>query len=161
MASFGSTKNGGADVATRFGGYGVATAGSTGDATLVNGPWIDRRDFSWAKVSVALRAVLGATNTLSVLGQMQDADNAAGLNAANFGDAVANAVDLTGQSGGSTETGVIEADYDLTMARGWIRFNFTPDLNRANTDTSTAMVMFTLGGGHFHPKTASLEPSYS
>ena len=160
MASFGATKNGGADVALRYALYVAATAGGSGDAAAANGGWIDRRGFNWLKAGVAYRAVLGVGQTLSLAAKIQDADDSSGAGAADFGTAMANAVVATGGSGGTTETGVAEIDLDLTMARPWIRLVATPDLNRANTDTAVITGQIALGGKDgFNPVSARANPA--
>lgn len=127
----------------------TATAASTGDATEVDGAWVDRKgDYGVAmsaKLVIAFTAALGQGNTLSFAANFQDADTIGGSGAADYGDAIVATVAATGDSGGSTETGTFEIDVDLGGARQFIHAQVTPDLNRANTDTlewSAVLVFF-------------------
>ncbi|MCW5697365.1 MAG: hypothetical protein KIS96_11625 [Bauldia sp.] len=153
--TFGKTHDGGRDIKSAFAGYSSATAGSTGDATEVDGPYIDRKDADggmamWAKLVITYRTVLAATKTLSVAANLQD--DADGQGAGNdYGDALAATVQATGESGGSTETGTVELDFDLAGAERYIRAQFTPDLNAANTDTAILTATLILGGFQYNP----------
>mgnify|MGYP000246303203 CR=1 FL=1 len=115
----------------------AVTAGGTGDATEIDGASIDTTALGVKAQSVLFsipcRAVLGATQTLTVIGNLQDsADNSTW---ADINDS-ATLLTLTGGSGGTTETGVARMGFDLTRARRYVRCQVTPDLNRANTDTA-------------------------
>ncbi len=118
------------------------TAGGTGDNTEVNGVAIDLAQIPGSPNSVVfelpIRAVLGAANTGKVTANLQDS-----ANGSDWTDITtpAEILSLTGQSGGSTETGVARLGFDLTKARRYIRIQATPDLSAANTDTAV------LGGG--------------
>ena len=151
-----SMQDAGALIATRFGVAGVSvTAGGSGDDTEVNGAWIDRLGFSSLKVTIGYTATLGATETLSVAANLQDASDGSGTGAADFGDALASTVQATGATGGSTETGVVELDVDLSAADRFVRAQFTPDLSRANTDTAILYVNYALAGSTENPVTAT------
>lgn len=145
--NFSTVKNIGAYIDGRFAGFASATAGGTGDATEANGPWIDRRGHDSCAVFIGYRGVLAQAATLSVAANLQDADDAAGANAADFGDAIANGVRDTGGTGGSTETGVLKLNFDLTMARSHIRLQMTPDLSAGATDTAVLFAFLVLGPG--------------
>lgn len=136
----------GAHIVGRAAGAGNATAGGTGDATEVDGPWIDVRNYRSAKLIVQTRAVLGAAATITLAANLQDATALAGTGAADFGPAVAATVVATGGGGGSTEFGQIEIDVDLTTCRGFLRAQFTPNLSAANTDTAITSATLILGG---------------
>jgi len=130
------------------------TAAGTGDATEVNGAYIDRLGFSCVKVLIGFSFTLGGTETISFAGNLQDASDSGGTGVADFGDAAASTVAATGDSGGSTETGVFEMDFDLTGADRWVRAQFTPDLSAANTDTGFCFALYVLGGEDQPPSTA-------
>lgn len=125
-----------------------ATAGGSGDATEIDGASIDTTALS-AKVQsvvfeIPCRAVLGAANTLVVIGNLQDSAN--GSDWTDITDS-ATLLTLTGGSGGSTETGTARMGYDLTKARRYVRCQVTPDLNRANTDTAVIGAGVAVFGG--------------
>jgi hypothetical protein len=114
------------------------TAGGSGDATEVIGSTIDIAALAKRPTSVVFdipcRAVLGATQTLVVVGRIQESiDGTTWTNVA----ADATLLTLTGGSGGTTETGVARIGVDLIRANcNYVRVRATPDLNRANTDTA-------------------------
>lgn len=144
--NFGDVKDGAANIKSFYGGSAAATAGSTGDNTESNGQWIDRQGASWAKVLVGYEAVLGIGATLAIAANLQEATDDAGTGAADFGDALASAVQATGQSGGEAVSGVVELHFDLTEAERYIRIQSTPNLSAANTDTARVTTMIVLGG---------------
>lgn len=136
----------GAYITSRAGGAVSAVAGGAGDATELDGAWIDRQGFLSAKLVVAYDATLAEGETLSLAANAQDAADGSGTGAADFGTAVADAVVATGGTGGSTERGTVEIDLDLTTARQYIRAQFTPNLSAANTDTARVHAVVILGG---------------
>jgi hypothetical protein len=140
----------GAHISTRFGGTADVTAAGTGDATEVDSPWIDRQDYFSCKVSVGYEAVLADTEDIAIGLNLQDATSAAGAGAADFGTAVPSAVLVT-SSGGTTETGVLEADFNLMTARQFIRLQYTPDMSAAATDTAELGAIVILGGPEDKP----------
>jgi hypothetical protein len=146
---------------TEYCAYGTATAGGSGDNTEVDGPWLDRKPaargpYHSAKLVIAFRSPLAAAATLSFAVNIQDATDGSGTGAADFGPAYAKTVVATGGSGGTTETGTIEFDFDLSDAREFIRAQVTPDLSAANTDTVTWMASWVLFGSDRGPMTKSL-----
>lgn len=122
-----------------------ATAGGAGDATEVDGQWIDRKDHLSCKLVIVFDATLAQDETLSVAANLQDANDDQGTGVGDFGDAVANAVVATGGAGGSTELGVVTADFDLSAAKQYVRAQFTPDLSAANTDTAIVAAALIFG----------------
>lgn len=128
-----------------------ATAGGSGDATEVDGQWIDRMGFKSAKLVVTFDATLGDGDTLSIAANLQDATDASGTGAADFGDALADAVVATGGTGGSTEVGAVELDVNLTEANRFVRAQFTPDLSASTTDTAIVAATLVLGGPNRKP----------
>ena len=152
--------NGGADArSARGSGNNAATAGGTGDATEVNGAWQSRMSKGGialsAKLVVSFTATLAAGATLTFAGNFQDALDAAGTGAADFGAAVPAAVVATGGAGGSTETGTFEVDVDLSGAREFIRSQMTPNLSAASTDTCAWHMDYVFFGDHRQPITKS------
>ncbi|EHJ49501.1 hypothetical protein DFW101_3505 [Solidesulfovibrio carbinoliphilus subsp. oakridgensis] len=141
-------------LAARFAAISAATAGGTGDATEVDGAYIDRQGFSSLKVIIAYTATLAATKTLTVAANLQDATSTAGAGVADFGAALATAVVATGPTGGGTVTGVVELDFDVSGADRYVRVQYTPDLTATGTDTATLSAVYVLGGAQVQPVTA-------
>lgn len=141
-------------LAARFAAVSSATAAGTGDATEVNGAYIDRQGFSSLKVLISYSAVLAATKTLSIAANLQDATSSAGAGVADFGAAMASTVVATGATGGSTETGVVELDFDISGADQFVRVQYTPDLSNTGTDTASLAAVYVLGGAQVQPVTA-------
>lgn len=153
--------NGGAYARSAPSGAGSLTAGGGGDNTAINGPYFDRKSADYSrplscKVVISFRAVLAAGATLSIAAKLQDAVDAAGTGAADYGDALASAIVATGGVGGSTEEGTIELDFELEGAREFIRSVVTPDLSAANTDTAIVSACLVLFGADRVPYSKSL-----
>lgn len=129
----------------------VVTAGAGGDGAEQSGYWNDRRRKNSAVLVISFTAVLAQGATLSLAANMQDATDGSGTGAADFGDAVANAVVATGGTGGTTEVGTLEIDIDLSSADGWLRGQVTPTLSAANTDTVAIAAVLVLGGADKYP----------
>jgi hypothetical protein len=126
----------------------AATAGGTGDNTLVTGVIIDRAASGWAQscvVAIPFTATLAAAATLSVGGVLQDGENS-GLSDAGTFATLTNAVVATGPSGGGTVTGVVELNVNLAGAKRYVRLNFTPDLSASGTDTAALSAVLVFGG---------------
>lgn len=146
-----------ARVAARYGKAGVdATAGGPGDATEVDCEWVDRLNFSSLKAVITYTTTLAATKTLSFAANLQDASASDGTGAADFGTALTATVVATGEAGGSTETGVVELDFDLSGADRYVRLQATPELSATGTDTAEFGVTYILAGASSDPSTASL-----
>jgi hypothetical protein len=148
----------GSCLAARYATAGVdITAGaSASDGVEVNGEWIDRQGFNSVKVVIVYTTTLAATKTLSIAANLQDATDSSGSGANDFGTAYSSTVVATGESGGTTEKGVVEFDFNLLTADRYIRIQFTPDLSAANTDTAEIAAVYVLGGGVENPVTASV-----
>lgn len=131
-----------------------ATAGGSGDATEVSGAWIDVTNYESLKVLVPYTTTLAADATLSFAANLQDATAIGGTNAADFGTAVAATVVRTGAV--TAGTGVVEMDFDVSQARGFVRVQLTPDLSAANTDTLAFSAVYVLGGAQRQPATAKI-----
>lgn len=155
-------RNIGAYIAPRFSKVETdVTAGGAGDATEVDGAWIDTDGFFSAQVAVFYSATLAQDETLSIAANYQDATASDGTGAADYGAVYANAVVATGDTGGSTETGVVTFDVDFlggtqgaadgTTANQYGRIQFTPDLSAGSTDTAKLYAVLILGGAEDQP----------
>jgi len=154
--SWGKTKDAGAWFKALFAKAETAvTAGGTGDNTEVTCAWIDRKGFQSLEALIAYTATLAGDATLSIKANLQHSDDPNGSNAEDYGTAYPVTVQATGDSGGSTETGVVQLGFDLTMAKRYVSLQFTPDLSRANTDTAKVVPTYVLGGGIDAPANAA------
>lgn len=152
-----SMQNAGALIAARYASAGVdVTAGGSGDNTEVNGAWIDRRGFSSLKVVICYTATLAQSATLSFAANLQDASDSSGTGVADYGDALATTAVSTGGTGGSTNTGVVELDFDLTGCDRYVRIQYTPNLSASGTDVAEMGAVYVLAGATDNPVTASL-----
>lgn len=151
-----SMNNAGALLAGRYAAAGVdVTAGGSGDNTEVNGAWIDRLGFNSIKVVIPYTTTLAQAATLAIAANLQDASDSSGTGAADYGDALAATVQATGDTGGSTETGVVELDFDVSGCDRYVRIQFTPNLSAANTDVAEMGAVYVLAGSASNPVTAS------
>jgi hypothetical protein len=128
----------------------LITAAGTGDNVKVTGQTIDRFDATSGGlahscvVSTAYLAALDATETLSLAHEYQTS-----ANGSTWDTAVAiqtATVKATGGTGGSNERGTDEHTLSLVGLKRYVRFNVTPDLSRAGTDTATFHTQCILGG---------------
>jgi hypothetical protein len=146
----------GALIAARYAVAGVdVTAGGAGDNTEVNGAWVDRQGFNSLKVVIAYTATIADAATLAVAANLQDASDDDGTGVADYGTALASTVQATGNSGGSTETGVVELDFDVSGADRYVRIQFTPNLSASGTDTAEMAAVYLLAGSDENPVTAT------
>ncbi|WPE19955.1 hypothetical protein [Shinella zoogloeoides] len=132
--------------------------GSVTAETEQNGEWVGRLGDKGialsAKLIVSYSAVLSAGETLTLAGNFQDALDAAGTGAADFGEAVPATVVATGDSGGSTEEGTAEIDVDLSGAREFVRSQVTVATSGAGTLAYSAVIVFY--GDHRQPNTKAI-----
>lgn len=149
--------NGGAFCRTAFAAINkTATAGGTGDATEVDGAYVDRLasdhgPFMSMKVIITFTTTLAAAATLTFAGNMQDATTSGGSGVADYGTAFTATTVATGPSGGGTVTGTVEIDVDLSAAREFVRVQLTPNLSAANTDTAEWAATYVLFGSPRQP----------
>lgn len=132
----------------------AATAGGAGDATEVTGVIIDRAALGWAEsvvLAIPFTSALGDGNTLTLAWTLQHGEASNLSDAATLASASAATV-ATGGTGGSTVTGTLEAGVSLRGARRYVRLNFTPDLNRANTDTAALSAVLVFAGANRLPQ---------
>lgn len=140
--------------------YGAAntavTAGGSGDATEVDGAWVDLEDAEGLTFLIGFTATLGADETLTIAANLQDATDSSGTGAADVtGSAISATTVATGGSGGTTETGVAMIQIDAQKMRQFGRVQFTPNLSRANTDTAALSAVAIRSGAKILPKTAT------
>lgn len=127
-------------------------AGGTGDATEEDGEYALHRGYMSAEIIVAVEATLADGETVTIIGNAQDATDAAGTGVADFGD-VPTAVVLT-SVGGTTEFGVLRIPINLRTARGFIRGQFTVTHSAGSIDTFRAAMVYVLGGADVEPAAA-------
>lgn len=140
------TYNSGVRISPTYSSISTATAGGTGDATEVTGATVDRLGFGSAAVAIAYTTTLAATKTLSLAVSVQESDDGTNWDTAEVLQAAT--VQATGDTGGSTETGVLKiVDSYETRAR-YVRYNVTPDLSNTATDTASIACVVVLGGAY-------------
>lgn len=129
---------------------GIAAYGLADDAaaTEVNGDTIDLTTLAVRANSVAFqvsaKAVLSSEETLTVTANLQDS-----ANGSSWTDITDPAVILTltgDESTGSTETGVGELGYNLSLCRRYIRIQMTPTLSSPTTDNAVISGLAVFGG---------------
>lgn len=138
----------------------VITAGAGNDGVEVDGGWVDVSDLPGhgAVLLIAYSAVLGDGETLSIAANLQDATSIAGVGAADFGDALANAVIATGGTGGTTVKGVVEVPIkEFNGNRGFVQAQVTADLSAATTDTVAIAAVLLVGGAHNLPAASGVQ----
>lgn len=141
--------------------YAAGTAGAGTDNVETSGPYVAREDATSgiaksAKLIIGYRAVLAEGATLSIGANIQDDADGTGASVADYGDAYASAVVATGGSGGSTETGTIELDFDLGSADAYVRSQITADASAANTDTFVVWATWVFFGAPLAPMTKTV-----
>jgi hypothetical protein len=121
-------------------------AAGTGDGTAQNGPAIDRTGYQSAVLSVPAAATLaeGKKLTLAVKLQHNSVSTAEDAGWADF--ASADNLVLTGGTGGTTESGLVELDVNLAGAKQYVRAVITGDLDATATDTQRFGAVLTMGG---------------
>lgn len=139
------------DFRSEYASNGTATAGGAGDATEVDGAWVDRKPatlgaYHTAKLVISYTTTLAAAATLTFAANIQDATDDSGTGAADFGSALTATTVATGPSGGGTVKGTIEMDFDISNAREFLRSQITPNLSAANTDTCSWQAAWVFGG---------------
>jgi len=148
----------GAFIATKAGaGVGdLITAGGGGDNTEINTEWIDRQGFLSCSVFCCGKATITTAKKLTVAGNLQDASANDGTGSADYGDAVA-ATDIVDSAGDALENVTDEgfaqkiADFDLSGADQFLRWQGTPDLTNTATDTADISFIIILGGADTLP----------
>jgi hypothetical protein len=147
--NFSDMKNIGDLIKHVYVGIGSATAGGTGDATAVEGATINRDGYLSGVLAIPFTATLAATKTLKFTVEVQEsADGTTWDTEVKLKDAV---VVATGKTGGSTETGVLEVNENLSGRKLYVRYNVTADLSATGTDTCSFAATFALGGARKIP----------
>ncbi len=132
----------------------AATAGGSGDDTLVTGEILDRGAIGFpqsAVLGIPFAATLAEGETLEI-GYAIQTGNAANLSDASTLQSGVKAVVATGPTGGGAVQGTFRVDVPLGGAGRYVRANFTPDLSRANTDTAALSAVMVLGGADRLPQ---------
>ena len=122
------------------------TAGGAGDNAAITGTTIDRYNYGVALCAVfdiRFQATMANANTLTLksLQIEHSPDGATWTVLTTFTDP---GVVLTGA--GNTQQGVARVGTSLREAYRYIRFDFTPDLSAANTDTAILTAGVTFAG---------------
>lgn len=132
----------------------TATAGGSGDATAANGIEVDLLALTnkprSMKVQIGVTAVLAATKTAVLVAKVQHRDTGGSWADYTYdprgGTIGTTTLTLTGQSGGSTERGVLEINCNLEGAKQNVRVTVTPDLSATGTDTAAIWAIYNFGG---------------
>lgn len=135
----------------------VVVAGSGGDGAEQFGTAQDRlalgslaRLYFSCLVSVVVTAVLGATETATIVGKLQESVDLAFTVPIDFEDpndkvAATGTLILTSVAGG-TERGVLQFNVNLMTAQRFIRMAVTPTLSAAVVDTAAIAGALVFGG---------------
>jgi hypothetical protein len=140
----------------------TATAAGSGDNTEVDGAVIDRKHPTEgglamsAKLMLPFTTTLGGAETLKFAVQVQSGALADGSDMADYGTGIATTTVATGDSGGSTETGVAEVDIDLSGAGRYVRVQPTPNLSASGTDTAEWAAIMALFGDSRQPSSLKI-----
>ncbi len=124
------------------------TAGA-GNELDVNGPSVDRIGYRAGVLVCPVRATLTAAATFTVSVKVQHSDTGTS-GWADFAGPTSNLV-LTGAADGSTESGLLELNLNLTTAKRYIRAVITGTLSASATDTARAAGAFVLSGAAEKP----------
>lgn len=120
-------------------------AGSvTDDIKVTNTDGIDRLGYNSAKLIISANATLGATETLDFdveLSQSEDDSTYTTPVASYTAETL-----LEGGAGGSTESGILELDIDLSSYDRYLKIGITGDLSASDTDTADWQAVLILGG---------------
>lgn len=124
-----------------------ATAGGAGDNSAVTGASIDRLGYESCKLVIGYKTTLAASETLQFAVEYQESDDNS-----SWDTAVALQAATTAKTGAATNFhGDVEFDVDLGAKKRYIRFNFTPNMSAAGTDTAICMAVCVLGGSNVLP----------
>ena len=144
----------GAKLIWAAGGALSATAAGTGDATKKTGSTIDRLGYASGKLVGQTIVTLASDKALNVVVEYQlSANNSDWDTAVALYSEVAIASVTTAITAGVYKA--FEVDLNLDPFKRYIRFNVTPDLTAAGTDTAALQWGMVLGGYLSNPVTAS------
>lgn len=131
-----------------------ATAGGSGDNTEVTGVTIDLLALPTRYESIcfalAATATLAATKTLTIAALIETSD-ASDMSGAEDLVATSTVLTLTGDTGGSTETGTAKVGASLENAKRYLRIKFTPNLSNTATDTAVVQSVANFAGAAVLP----------
>jgi hypothetical protein len=128
--------------------YTHATAGGAGNNTAVTGLTIDRDSYGVALCAVfelAYEAALGQGNTITIK-NVKVEHSQDGSTWSTYQTYTDPGVVDTGGTGGTTQRGVVRLGCDLKSAYRYVRYDWTPVLSAANTDTVSLMASATVAG---------------
>ena len=131
---------------------GAATAAGTGDAAYKAGAIQDMHDLNHplsGKVLIPFTATLAEGKTASFKSKIEHGDESDLSDAATYsfgGAEVDHGVQATGDTGGSTEVGIITRDVDLSGIKRYFRISVYIDLNATGTDTAEFAACMAVGG---------------
>lgn len=160
-----SMSNFGALALTKISVAAKATAAGTGDNTETDGASVDRQQSGAAGSTVGNsmaqsakfvlfgQAVLQDTKTAVFKPTIQHSTTTTAGDFADVADALqpggaaaTTRLTLTGSTGGTTETGAYEWNFDCTSLNRYLRAQVLIDLNASGTDTGFYCAGFILGG---------------
>lgn len=125
-----------------------ATAGGANDGSEVLGVEIDRQDYFSGVVAIPVTATLSEAETVTIDLVVYDAAESGGT----YGSyKVADTVTLTGGTGGSTETALVELDLNLQGAKQFVQIGVTSTFSLASTDTADFAGVVNLTGAIENP----------
>lgn len=128
---------------------GQATAAGSGDDTKVTGNTIDLSGFRSGTIAIPYSATLQQDETLSMAVEIQESDDGTSWDTAE--ELQASAVEATGDTGGSTETGIVRIADNFEGRKRYVRVNVTPDLSASGTDTAFWTAVLVQGGAEELP----------
>lgn len=131
----------------------LASLTTSTDGSEISGAYVDRDGYLSAKLVLAYEAALTEDATLTIAANLQDATSTGDAGIDDYGDAYSATIVATGDTGGSTERGVVELDFDLSGANQYIRPQYTATLSATQTDTVLIGAVLILGGGETLPST--------
>jgi len=125
----------------------VAASGT--DNIAVDGATIDRQGYQSLVGMIIYNATLTATKTISFTITQQESDDDSTWATAT--SVQAKTVAATGETGGSTEVGIVTFDVNLAPEKRYVRYVITADLSAVATDTADWHCAITLGGADIKP----------
>lgn len=133
----------GAKLLTVYQGIGTLTAGGTGDDTAITGASVLAQNYNSGKLVVIYTATLAEGKKLDIDVAFLHSDDNSTWTTVTVETAK---VISTGGTGGSTNTGVYEYDFNREKIGRYIKCTVTPNLDATGTDTAKVATLFVLGG---------------
>jgi hypothetical protein len=123
------------------------TAGGSGDATAINGPWVAATDYHAVAVGVSYTATIASTKVLDLACIVETASDSSGTGAATLATLTTLTVAALATPG--TDSGVLlfaeNVVLDKSTNKGYIRQTLTPNLSASGTDTARVSGFFITG----------------